>query len=122
MARRRASQAEIVRLFADRLRDARHSRNMTQSELADRTTLPASYVSDLENGKVAPGIDLVDRLAKALDTTVTDLLPASAPRASDLREEVKVLFDDLVRTAERDVLLALKSLLPLLREVSSSRQ
>ena len=41
---------EIVRLFADRLREIRRSRGMTQAELARQTSLTVSYVSRLETG------------------------------------------------------------------------
>lgn len=124
MARRRIRHAEIVQLFAERLREVRRSRNMTQAELARSAYVPSSYISDLEKAKAAPGIDLVDRLAKALETTVTDLLPTVAPpeTPAGLREQVKRLLDDLLPTADRDVLLAVNSVLTLFRELSTKRR
>jgi len=124
MARRRIRHAEIVRLFAERLKEVRRSRNMTQAELARRAHVPPSYISDLEKAKVAPGIDLVDRLAKALETSVTDLLPGAAPPETpvDLRNQARRLLDDLLPAAERDVLLAVNSVLALLRELSTLRR
>ena len=122
MGRRRVIQTEIVQLFALRLREVRLSRGMKQAELARLATLPPPYISDLENAKVAPGIDLVDRLAKALQTTIADLLPT--PPASqtpiDLATQLRQLLDDLIQTAKQDVLETLRSLLTILND--STRQ
>jgi transcriptional regulator with XRE-family HTH domain len=124
MTRRRIRHTENVHFFAERLKEVRRSRNMTQAELARRASVPSSYISDLEKAKTAPGIDLVDRLAKALETSVTDLLPAAAPpeTLASLREQAKMLLDDLVQAADRDVLLAVKSVLSLFRELSTKRR
>src|SRR5579871_4415325 len=84
MAKRRAKKREeIVRLFAERLRELRLSRGMTQAELARRAGVSVTYVSQLESADTAPGIDLVARVAKALGITTTELLPrALATRAT----------------------------------------
>jgi transcriptional regulator with XRE-family HTH domain len=122
MARRRIKHSEIVRIFAARLRQARLAAGMTQGELADKAHVQASYISDLEKAKVAPGIDLVDRLAKALDISVTDLLPPPPEETEDeRRERVKGLFEEVVEEAGEDLLAALDVLLALLRELSSRR-
>jgi transcriptional regulator with XRE-family HTH domain len=114
----RIEHAEIVRLFAARLREVRHSRGMTQAELARKAHLTTSYVGRLEAGGAAPGIDLVDRLAKALATTVGDLLPTSASpdTQSALRDQARRLFEGLVQAADRETLLMLCPLLARLSE------
>ncbi|MCE9562646.1 MAG: helix-turn-helix domain-containing protein [Planctomycetes bacterium] len=124
MARRRPiNQAEIVRSFAERLRQVRLAHGMTQAALATAATVPASYVSDLEQGKVAPGIDLVARLAVALGATVADLLVTGPSEAgADVRVQLRQAFDALVRDADPDVLAALASVLPLLRELTTRRR
>ncbi len=124
MARRRIRHAAIVHLFAERLKEARRSRNMTQAELARRVHLPPSYVSDLENGKAAPGIDLVGRLAEALETSITDLLPPASPAETreDMQGKARQLLNDLLQQADRDVLAAVNGLLALLRELATRRR
>ncbi len=120
MARKktRLQHAEIVRLFAARLREVRHSRGLTQAELARQAHVTTSYIWRLESGGAAPGIDLVDRLAKALGTTATDLLPATAPpdTLAHLREQARSLFDRLLQNADRETLLMLCPLLARLGE------
>lgn len=120
MAKRkpRIRHAAIVGLFAVRLRELRRSRGMTQADLARKAQITVSYVWRLESGGAAPGIDLVDRLATALGTTVADLLPAtsSPDTMTVLRDQARKLFDSLVATADRETLLMLNPLLARLIE------
>src|SRR5262245_17775488 len=111
--RPRLQHAEIVELFAARLREVRHSRGMTQAELARQAHITVAYVGRLENAGAAPGIDLVERLAKALGTTVADLLPTTAApdTAAFLRERAKGLADTLVQSADRETLAMICPLL-----------
>src|SRR5438874_10944123 len=101
MARRRVPirQSELVRRFAARLREVRQSRGMTQTDLARRASVTASYLSRLEGGRVAPGIDMVERIAAALGTTVADLLPeGDAPdQLPVLRDQARQLLAALSR-------------------------
>ena len=111
--RPRTRQAEIVRLFAARLREIRRSRGLTQAELAESANVATSYVGRLEAAGAAPGIDLVARLAASLGTSVHDLLPTGPPPDTEavLRGRSEELFGDLVRKADRDTLLMLAPLL-----------
>jgi transcriptional regulator with XRE-family HTH domain len=124
MARRRISHVEIVRLFANRLREVRLSRGMTQVELAQKAHVPASYVSDLEKAKVAPGIDLVDRLAKSLEISVAELLPPAPAVESEtnLRDRAARVCEQLLRRADPDIVVAINSLVALLHELSARRR
>jgi len=122
MAKRktRIRHADIVQRFAARLREVRHSRGMTQVELARKSHVTLSYIGRLESGGAAPGIDLVDRLATAMGTTATDLLPITAPvdTLALLRDRAKQLFEALVAGADREMLLMLN---PLLARLGGSR-
>lgn len=117
--KKRIEYAEIVRLFAAKLRELRHSRGLTQAELARQAHVTTSYIGRLEAGGAAPGIDLADRLAKALGTTVNDLLPTSASPDTQavLRDQARRLFDSLIQAADRE---ALQMLCPLLARLNES--
>jgi len=67
----------IVHRFAARLRELRLARGMTQAYLAGRASVTPNYLGRLEGAGAAPGIDLVERLAVALGTTMADLLPTA---------------------------------------------
>jgi transcriptional regulator with XRE-family HTH domain len=115
----RIAHAEIVRRFGERLRELRHSRGMTQTDLARLAHVSSVYIGRLEGGGAAPGIDLVDRLAVALGTTVTDLLPVVAlpDTMSVLKDQARILLDTLLQTTDRETLLLLN---PMLRNMISA--
>jgi transcriptional regulator with XRE-family HTH domain len=117
--KRGTRHAETVRLFAARLRELRIARGMTQGELARQSLVTLSYISRLENGGAAPGIDLVAQLAEALGTTIADLLPAQTPHdtADILRQRARRLFDGLLPKADRETL---QLLVPFLARISES--
>ena len=109
----RIVQDEAVRLFAARLKEVRLARGLSQAELGRQANVTASYIWRLENAGASPGIDLVARLAKALGTTSHDLLPAAAPTDTIpvLREQARRLFESLVGSADRELLVMLNQLL-----------
>lgn len=111
--KKRTRHAEIVRLFAERLRERRHALGMTQEALASAARITVSYVWRLENAGGTPGIDTVERLAKALGTTMADLLPTSPPSDSLmlLRDQARRQFDALMQNADREFLVMLNPLL-----------
>jgi transcriptional regulator with XRE-family HTH domain len=58
----------------DRVRRFRRHRKLTQQALADIAGVDKGYISRLEAGEIAdPGIELVERLAKALEVSVRHL-------------------------------------------------
>jgi putative transcriptional regulator len=56
------------------LRELREGRGVSQAELARRTGTPRTYVIALEQGKHEPTLDLLARIAVALDYSLRDLL------------------------------------------------
>jgi transcriptional regulator with XRE-family HTH domain len=65
---------EIRDVLALNLRRLRADQGLSQEDLADRADIDRTYISSLERSVYAAGIDVVDRLAKALGVTVADLL------------------------------------------------
>jgi transcriptional regulator with XRE-family HTH domain len=116
--------ADIVARFAAQLRELRASRGLTQAELAERAKTTTSYVGRLESGAVAPGIDLLERLASALGTTSHELLPVDvAPDTNKmLRDRARDLFERLVDSADRETLVMLCPLLARLGESPTRRK
>jgi transcriptional regulator with XRE-family HTH domain len=125
MPRRRfpIRQSDLVRRFADRLREVRLSRGLTQATLAREANVTASYLSRLEGGRVAPGIDMIERLAAVLGTTVVDLLPVTGQPdpLPILVNEAKRMLDQLVESGARESFLRLNPILSLLVEASAKR-
>lgn len=70
----------------ERIRAARVARGLTVPELAERLKRGQQSVYRWEWGKVIPRVDDVERIARALDVPLSELLPdttkKSAPRAA----------------------------------------
>lgn len=60
--------------FSDRLRAARELRDLSQTDLANRTGLQPSAISHFETGKRSPSFDNLRRLADALAVSIDQLL------------------------------------------------
>lgn len=61
-------------VLAENLRSARRRQGLSQEELAYRADIDRTYVSALERGVYAATIDVLERLARALDMQVWELL------------------------------------------------
>lgn len=113
--------AEVVRQFGARLREVRLARSITQADLAEKAQVALSHLSKLEKGEAAPGLDLLGRLAVALDTTITDLLPrpASSDDSGDQKERVRIAFEAVLSRAGDETLEMVRVFLSRLAESSS---
>jgi transcriptional regulator with XRE-family HTH domain len=71
---------DIREVFARNLRRYRRAARLSQEELAHRSDIDRTYISSLERSVYAASIDVVDRLAVALEIQAADLLvrPPSA--------------------------------------------
>ena len=58
--------------FGARLRQLRKEHALTQEELAHRASVHWTYVSDLERARQTPTLDVVNRLAQALQVTLAE--------------------------------------------------
>lgn len=81
--------------FADRLRQYRKAKHMTQQELAERLGVSDKSVSRWENGSY-PDVSMLGPLAKELGVTVDDLLGTAPPlrklKQSDLQNWLSYAF------------------------------
>lgn len=55
------------------VKDIRNRKKLTLGQLAERTGISKSHISDVENENKEPGISVMVRLAKALDVEITEL-------------------------------------------------
>jgi transcriptional regulator with XRE-family HTH domain len=117
-SKKRIDHDPIVARFGQRLREIRSSRGMTQAQLAEAAQVTISYITRLESGTSAPGIDLVARFAAALGVEIADLLPTTTPPddLAVLRRQAKKLFDALLQTEDRQTLTLLNQFLARLAE------
>jgi transcriptional regulator with XRE-family HTH domain len=62
------------RTFGRRLRETRVSAGLSQSDLEEISGIPKARLSRYENGHVAPSIQTLERLARALNVSEASLL------------------------------------------------
>lgn len=83
-------------MFNERLRELRRRRKMSQGELADAAGINRSYLSMIENGHSSPTMEVVERLAKALNVPIWQLTAAVEERHYTYdTDEVFEMYDGL---------------------------
>jgi transcriptional regulator with XRE-family HTH domain len=73
------------------VREVRHGRNLSQRQLAGRMQVPRTYISKIENGKAVPTLSSLERLARALEVDICELLRDGRSRRA--RETASLLAD-----------------------------
>lgn len=64
---------DIKKEFGQLVRKRRRDLDMSQEELGDKSELNRGYISDIERGKRNPSLEVIDRIAKALNTSLAEL-------------------------------------------------
>lgn len=62
--------------LGERLRALRHRARLTQAKLAEHADISCVYVNKLERGLAVPSLQVLNRLAKSLNTSAASLLAA----------------------------------------------
>jgi transcriptional regulator with XRE-family HTH domain len=62
------------RAFGDRVREYRHGLGVSQDSLALKAGINRTYIASLEAGQRNPSLDLIARLAAALEIDAADLV------------------------------------------------
>lgn len=65
---------DIRQRLARNLRKLRQDAGLSQEAFADHAGIHRTYISDLERGARNPTITVVEKLARGLDVTASDLL------------------------------------------------
>jgi transcriptional regulator with XRE-family HTH domain len=92
-------------LFAQKLKKLREKKGLSQQGLAEKAGTNKMRISKYETGKSTPGIDILGKIAKALDVTTDYLIFDNVPHKD--RIEVKDLelmekFHDVEQLSEED--------------------
>lgn len=66
-----------VEFISGKIRSARNEANLTQEELAEKTGLPQSHISRLENGKHSPSGTTLEKIAAATGRPMSDFEPSA---------------------------------------------
>ncbi len=77
--------------IAQAIRSLRLRSGLSQRQLAARMDVPRTYVSKIENEKATPTLSSLERLARALEVSVPDLLRGDA---MSRQQEIESLLQD----------------------------
>ena len=77
--------------LATSIRSLRLRNGLSQRQLATRMAVPRTYVSKIENEKATPTLSSLERLARALEVSVPDLLSGGE---RNRQEEIRELTQD----------------------------
>ena len=77
--------------MASSIRSLRQRSGLSQRQLALRMSVPRTYVSKIENEKATPTLSSLERLARALEVSVPELLNGGERTR---QEEVRELLND----------------------------
>jgi len=54
-------------IIADRLRALREEKGLSREDIENRTRLPSSYLSRVEDAQIVPPIEILEKIAQALE-------------------------------------------------------
>jgi len=60
--------------LAENMKKIRERKNMSQGDICRDLGVDRAYISNIESGKQNPTLSTIERIAKALDVTVDELL------------------------------------------------
>lgn len=83
----------VARLFGQRLKGRRKALGLTQGQLFDRTGINNGYISQVENGRANPTLDMILKLADAVGLEAWAMLRPDAP--SEQSRTAPVTIGDL---------------------------
>jgi DNA-binding XRE family transcriptional regulator len=64
----------LHRTFLKRIKERRKDLDLTQTEVADKLKMTQGAYAQIEAGAFAPGLELIERIGKALKATPAELL------------------------------------------------
>jgi transcriptional regulator with XRE-family HTH domain len=77
------------------LRSLREERGYTLRQLAEKAQVPHSHISNIENGKKTPGLDVIDRICFALGVPTRDVIIKS-DLDREFKTDQKKMYKDLM--------------------------
>lgn len=82
---------------AEKLKKARNDKNMSIRAFSELSGVSTAVISDFENAKYLPKMDILVRFALTLDITINELLSTMKPD-DEVEEAVKVDGNSLLKT------------------------
>jgi transcriptional regulator with XRE-family HTH domain len=68
------SNAKLPKVISKRIKTYRKEQEITQEELAEKVGVSRVYIGYVEQGRNTPSLEILEKIAKALKTKLSDLL------------------------------------------------
>ncbi|WP_338360101.1 helix-turn-helix transcriptional regulator [Yeosuana marina] len=81
----------IQETFSDNLKAIRKEKGLSQNDVAEKSGMIASTYNRIENMKVSPSIDTIERIAKAMDTPFVELFLSREIKDRSLLDKLEVI-------------------------------
>ncbi len=106
-------------LIGDRIRTIREAKNLSQGDIEKRSGLLRHYLSRIENGHTVPSVETLEKLARALEVPLYQLLyEGEEPSRSPHRPKRRMRREIVWGTSRKEILFwkKLRGLLPRMEE------
>ena len=85
---------DLKKLLGNRIKTIRKARNLTQEQLAEFVNIGTPNISYIENGKFAPSIDTLQKIALALKVEPYELYKFDNKTTDEMKDELFTAFND----------------------------
>jgi len=93
----------LKQLLANNIKLNRHRLGISQAKLAERAKASTQYIAMIELGRKFPSVEMLDRLASALEIDNLDLFSPSPLPEGALRELQEAVLSDLEKAVAKSV-------------------
>lgn len=114
---------ELQALFGSRIRSIRESANLSRETVAERAKISANYLGEIERGEKRPKLDMIGRIANALEVAPAVLFDYDAEEVDNdiLLRKLQLLISALNTEQLQQALRVLRTLFPAIRSMRSAR-
>ena len=83
---------DLAKRLGERVKDLRKKKHLTQEILGERAMVSYKFIGEIERGVANPSIDILSRIADALEVSLRDLFffPDEAERGKPIYQEPRI--------------------------------
>jgi transcriptional regulator with XRE-family HTH domain len=89
------TSGEIIMRIQDKIKTNRKNKGLSQKQLAEMVGINTSHLSRLENGRYQPSVEVLKKLADALQVSTDYLLSATDDEAEEIRIQDQSFADKI---------------------------
>lgn len=93
-------QERMTRIVGNRIRFLRRRAGISQQDLCDLAQVHLTSIGRIERGEGNPKLDMLARIATALDTNVSDLVKGITADDVDPKKRRRITAADLIRARD----------------------